>query len=345
MKGLFKTAAGKGHMEIRETDVPRPGPGEVLIEIRAAGICGSDLHIYNWDINFAMRPPMIIGHEFSGVIAEIGPDVEGLSVGDRVTAEPSAIICGRCHYCRTGAYNLCPERRVLGYWVNGAFAEYTVVQAIRIHRLPQNIGFQEGALTEPLACCVHGILELTGIRAGDRVAITGPGTIGLLSLQLARAEGGEVVVIGTAQDDKRLEVARKMGAAVVIDADSRDPLAAVRDMTDGYGADVVLECSGAGPAAAMGLDLVRKQGKYTQLGLFGKPITIDFEKIAYKEIKVTGSLAQRWTAWKWTLKLMEQRKVDLQPIISDVVPLTEWEAAFDTFRRKQAFKILFDPKR
>jgi L-iditol 2-dehydrogenase len=115
MKGLFKTATGKGHMEIRETDVPKPGPGEVLIEVKAAGICGSDLHIYNWDINFAMRPPMIIGHEFSGVIAEIGPDVEGLSVGDRVTAEPSAIICGQCHYCRTNAYNLYAEHRMLGY--------------------------------------------------------------------------------------------------------------------------------------------------------------------------------------------------------------------------------------
>jgi len=345
MKGLFKTAAGPGNMEIRETQIPKPGPGQVLIQIKSAGICGSDLHIYHWAIAYKMNPPMIIGHEFSGVIVECGKDVEGWEKGARVTAEPSAIICGKCHYCRTGAYNLCDERRVMGYWVNGVFAEYVAADAQRLHRLPDSASFDEGALAEPLACCVHGVHELTGVEAGDFVAITGPGAIGLLCAQLAKAEGATVAIIGTGVDKARLAAAGKLGADHCINLEETDPVKAVRELTDGYGADIVLECSGAGAAAATGLELARKQGKYTQIGLFGKPVTLDFERIAYKELKVTGTISQRWTAWKRTMKLMEQGKLNLKEIISGKYPLTEWKTAFEKFEAKEGLKILLDPAR
>ena len=345
MKGLFKTAAGDGNMELRETEIPKPGPGQVLLEVKSAGICGSDLHIYHWEIAYKMNPPMIIGHEFSGVVVECGGGVEGWEKGARVTAEPSAIICGQCHYCRTGAYNLCSERLVTGYWVNGGFAEYVVVGAHRLHRLPASISFDEGALTEPFACCVHGVYELTGIEVGDVVAVSGPGAMGLLCAQLAKAEGAVVVVIGTGADRARLAEAKALGMDHCINLNETDPLKAVQDLTEGYGADVVLECSGAGPAAAMGLELARKQGKYTQVGLFGKPITVDFERIAYKELKVTGTLGQRWTAWKRAIRLMAQGKVNLKAVISDKFPLTEWKAAFDKFEAREGLKILFDPKK
>jgi L-iditol 2-dehydrogenase len=345
MKGLFKTAPGSGNMEIRETEIPKPGPGEVLVEVKSAGICGSDLHIYHWEIAYRMKPPMIVGHEFSGVIAECGDGVEGWEKGTRVTAEPSAIICGQCCYCRTGAYNLCPERRVLGYWVNGGFAEYVLVGVHRLHRLPDSVSFDEGALTEPLACCVHCVHELTGIEAGDVVALSGPGAIGLLCGQLAKTEGATVIVIGTDADKARLDTAKTLGMDYCINLNETDPLKAVQELTEGYGADVFLECSGAGPAAVMGLELVRKQGKYTQVGLFGKPITLDFEKIAYKELKVTGGIGQRWTAWKRTIRLMALGKVNLNAVISDKFPLTEWKAAFDKFEARAGLKILLDPKK
>lgn len=276
MKGLYKTAPGPGNMELRDAEVPKPGPGQVLIEVKAAGICGSDLHILHWDIAFAMKPPMIIGHEFSGVIVETGSGVEGWKPGDRVTAEPSAIICGECRYCRTGAYNLCANRRVMGYWVDGVFAEYVVAGAVRLHRLPDRTSFEEGALTEPLACCVHAVHELTGVEVGDFVAVTGPGAIGLLCAQLAKAEGAVVMMVGTNVDRDRLAKAKELGIDYCVNLQERDPLEAVRELTEGYGADIVFECSGAAPAAAMGIELARKQGKYTQVGLFGKPITLDF---------------------------------------------------------------------
>jgi L-iditol 2-dehydrogenase len=208
MKGLFKCAAGDGNMEIRDAGTPKAGPGQVVIEVKAAGICGSDLHIYHWNIAYKMKPPFIVGHEFSGVISEVGEGVEGFAKGDRVTAEPSAQICGHCRYCRTGAYNMCSERLVLGYWFDGCFAEYILVAAERLHRLPDNIGFDEGALSEPLACCVHAVHENTGIEVGDLVAVSGPGAIGLLCAQLAKAEGAAVMVIGTAADKERLALAR-----------------------------------------------------------------------------------------------------------------------------------------
>lgn len=345
MKGLFKTAPGDGNMEIRETEIPAPGPGEVLLEVKSSGICGSDLHIYHWEIAFKMNPPMIIGHEFSGVIVETGEGVEGWEKGARVTAEPSAIVCGVCRYCRTGAYNLCSQRRVMGYWVNGVFAEYVVVGAHRLHRLPDNISFDEGALTEPLACCVHGVHELTHIEVGDFVAVSGPGAIGLLCAQLAKAEGAQVAVIGTNADRDRLATAQALGMDYCINLNEQDPISVIQDLTEGYGADVVLECSGAGPAAAMGLEIARRQGKYTQVGLFGKPITLDFERIAYKELKVTGTLSQRWTAWKRTIRIMAQGRINLKAVTSDKFPLTQWKTAFDKFESKAGLKILLDPKK
>lgn len=345
MKGLYKIAPGGGNLELRDGPVPTPAPGQVLIEIKTAGLCGSDIHIYHWSINFAMRPPMIIGHEFSGEIVEIGEGVTGWKIGDRVTAEPCTIVCGVCRYCRVGAFNLCAQRRVMGYWVNGIFAEYVTIEAGRLHKLPDAISFDEGALTEPLACCVHAVHELTGVEIADTVVITGPGAIGLLCLQLAKLEGAQVVMVGTSQDTDRLKIAKKLGADYCMNAETEDVPAAVGELTDGNGADIVFECSGAGPAAGLGLDSVRKQGKYTQVGLFGKPITVDFEKIAYKELHVTGSLAQQWTSWKRTIKIMDQGKLDLKAVISEKLPLSQWKEAFERFEAKKGLKILFDPKR
>jgi L-iditol 2-dehydrogenase len=343
MKALFKTATGPGHMELREAPRPSPGPGQVVVEVQAAGICGSDLHIRAWDIKIPMRPPMITGHEFSGTIVELGEGVEGWQAGDRVTAEPSYSICGRCRYCRTGAYNLCAERKVLGYWADGAFAEYTRVPIERLHRLPAKIGFREGAMLEPLACCVHGALELTRIDPDELVVVSGPGAIGLLTMQVAKACGARVVVVGTGIDPPRLEVARALGADHTINLAEEDPRERVMDLTGGLGADVVLECSGAPPAVDTGIDLVRKQGRYTQIGLFGKPVTVDFERIAYKELQVTGSFAQRWTAWIRTLTLVERGAIQLAPLISDVLSLTAWEEGFAKLERKEGLKIILEP--
>lgn len=343
MKALVKYQKGEGNMEIRDLPEPAAGPGQIKIEVKAAGICGSDLHIYHDDIAIPINPPVVTGHEFSGVIAELGEGVTGWQVGDRVVSETAYSYCGTCEPCMTGFYNLCNHRKTLGYWFNGVFTRYTVVPAARVHTLPANVDFVGGALMEPLACVTHAALELTHISAGDVVLITGPGSIGLLTLQVAKAQGAIAIVTGTDQDQNRLETAQKFGADHCLNIQRQNLLEQIETLTSGKGVDVALECSGNEKAANDALLAVKKRGQFTQIGLYGKPITIDFEKICFKEIKVTGSLGSRWISWEKALQLTAQGKVQLQPLVSDSFPITEWENAFAMFEQKQGLKLVLTP--
>jgi len=344
MKAVVKYAPGKGNVELRDVQEPSPGPDEVMIEVKAAGICGSDLHIYDWDIRLPIRTPVIIGHEFSGVIAEVGSSVTKWKPGDRVTSETSAYVCGECISCRTGNYNVCAEKRLIGYWFNGAFTKYCVVPSRLVHRLPDNVNFLSGALSEPLACCVNGVVEKTRIKPGDTVVIAGPGPIGLLSLQIAKSQGASVVVCGLSQDRKRLELAEKLGADLTINVEEEDPLKTVLKITDGAGSDVFIDCSGSPNAIRMGLQIVRRGGQYTQIGLTGREFNLDFDLIAYKEITVRGSLGQRWTSWRIGLKMLSKGLVKTEPLISDVLPLSRWERGFQKVRSKEGIKVILKPE-
>jgi len=343
MKALVKYTKGSGNMEIRDVPEPRPSAGQVKIEVKAAGICGSDIHIYHDDIAIPLNPPVVTGHEFSGVIADIGEGVAGWQVGDRVVSETAYEYCGVCDYCKSGFYNLCNQRKTLGYWFNGVFANYTGVPAARLHRLPENLDFVSGALMEPLACVAHATFELTRIMAGDVVLVTGPGTIGLLALQIAKAQGAAVIVAGTKVDADRLRKATEFGADVCVDVTAQNLVETVADFTHGYGADVVLECSGNANAANDALLAIRKRGQFTQIGLFAKPIMLDFERICFKELRVTGSLGSRWISWKKALRLTAQGQVQLRPLVSDIFPLTEWEHAFTLFEEKAGLKLVLTP--
>ncbi len=327
-------------MEIRDVPEPVAGNAQVKIEIKATGICGSDLHIYHDDIAIPVNPPVVTGHEFSGIIAEVGEGVTEWKVGDRVVSETAYEFCGKCEHCMHGFYNLCNHRKVLGYWFNGAFTKYTVVPAARVHWLPDNVGFVGGALMEPLACVTHAVLELTHITAGDVVLVTGPGAVGLLTMQVAKAQGATVIVTGTDLDLERLKIAEKLGADYCINVMQQNLLNEVNAVTNSQGADVILECSGSAKAVNDALLAVKKRGQFTQIGLFGKPISIDFEKICFKEIKVTGSFGSRWSSWEKALQLAARGKVQLRPLVSDILPITEWERAFTMFEEKKGLKLV-----
>ena len=344
MKAVVKYAIGPGNVELRDVPEPVPGSDEVKIEVKAAGICGSDLHIFRGDIKLPVRPPVIIGHEFSGIIADVGSSVTEFKPGDRVTSETSAQVCGTCISCRTGNYNVCAKKRLLGYWFNGAFTKYCVVPSRLVYHLPDNINFNAGALCEPLACCVNGVLEKTGISPGDTVVVAGPGAIGLLSLQLAKAVGGFIILCGTQIDENRLWLGRKMGADITINVQEQDPCKVVSELTDGAGADVFIECSGSEHAVRMGFEIIRCGGSYTQIGLSGHPFQLDFDTIAYKELTIKGSLGQRWTAWKKGLKLLERGLVKTEPLISDVLPLSQWQEGFRKVEKKEGLKIILNPE-
>lgn len=343
MKAVVKYASGEGHVELRDVPEPSPQPSQVKIAVEAAGVCGSDLHIYHDDIQIPIRPPVVIGHEFSGVITEVGSAVEAVRVGDRVTCETSATYCGRCLHCRAGAYNMCAERQVVGYAVDGCFAPYCVANERQIHVLPDEVDFLSAALTEPLACAVHAVLEKTHISLGDVVAITGPGPIGLLCLQLVKAAGAYAIVCGTSHDAERLELARQLGADRTVDVEAENALERIRAETESRGADIFLECSGAPAAARLGLAVTRRRGQYTQIGLVGEPFELDFSLIAYKELRVGGALGQTWAAWKRSLDLLKRGEVDTRSLVTHILPLAQWREAFQLVQENRGVKIVLQP--
>ena len=342
MEAVMKVAAGAGQVELREIAEPRPGPGEALVEIAAAGICGTDLHIFHDE--FRSNPPVVLGHEVAGKVVALGPGVEGVEPGWRVTSETYFSTCGRCRYCRDGRTNLCPARRSIGSAVNGGFTRFLVVPARNLHRLPDSVSDRAGALTEPLACVTHALLSQPAIRPGDVVAVAGPGAIGLLAVQVARSAGATVVVLGTSGDCGRLELAKRLGAGYTVVVPEEDPGELLAAMSPGgHGADVVIECSGAGAAASGLLSLARRGGRYLQVGLFGKPVALDFDQVCYRELTVTGSNASTSESWLRALELLEQGLVDTETIISCAYPLGEWRQAFDDFESKRGVKLLLVP--
>jgi len=344
MKAIVKYAAGEGNLGLREVPEPFPSDNEVKIRVEAAGICGSDLHILHGDIGIPMRLPVVVGHEFSGVIVELGKRVTQWQVGQRVTAENTRKVCGYCRYCATGNYNLCRERLATGYAFDGAFAPYCVVPAERVHLLPDNVDFVSGALSDPSACAYHAVQELTGIEAEDVVLITGPGPMGLFCLQYVKTNGGRVILTGLARDQERLALGKELGADVRVDVENEDLKAVVMELTKGEGADVALECSGAERAAQEALALLRKQGKYTQVGIFGAPIKVDFDQVLYKELRVLGSFSQKFIPWEKALAFLALGKIKARPLVTDILPLEEWEQGFKKFEEGRAIKVVFTPQ-
>ncbi len=331
-------------MEVRDVPLRLLAPDEVRIEVEATGICGSDIHIFHDQINIPIRVPVVVGHEFSGRVVEVGAQVEATRLGERVTAMPSVRICGGCRYCRSGAYNLCLQRQSMGYWHDGSFAPFCQVPVRCLWTLPEGVDFVAGALAEPLACAVHAVSELSRVGAGDLVVIVGPGTIGLLCLQVVLAEGGRAVVCGLGRDTERLQLAGRLGAEWVVNLSEEDAGERVKHLTDGYGADLVLECSGVAAGARLALELVRKQGQYTQVGLFGRPVEIDLEQVACKEVVFSGSFGQKPTSWRRALQLLGLGQVDTAALISHRIGLGQWRQAFDLFGCQEGVKLLLEVK-
>lgn len=340
MKALVKTGIGAGQMSLQDVPEPVPQAGEVLIEIGATGICGTDLHIAAGE--YPVQPPVILGHEFSGIIRELGADVEGWQVGDRVTSVPYAVVCGRCIYCRSGQLGLCHHRRSYGSGVNGAFAKYLAVNASGLYRLFPDQSLVAGALTEPLACVTKAVYEIGLVQPGERVIVLGPGPIGLLTLQVVQAAGGHVSLVGLRRDARRMELGRTLGAEIFY-ADDHDVLTQLAASFDPAGADVVFECSGAGAAFDVALQAVRPQGRVIQVGLFGKAVMSNLDLIVKKDLAVRGSFASSLESWERALELTGSGFVDSSRMISDTFPLDEWEAAFRRAASGEGLKVIIEP--
>ena len=342
MNALVKYETGRGHVELREVPEPRCSDGQVKIEVSYCGICGTDLHVY--DDTFRNYPPVILGHEFSGRVVEIGGQVNRVACGDRVAVLPaSAVTCGSCLYCRMGHFMFCAGRRGMGHGVNGAFARYAVVREDQAFRLPDALSLEEGALCEPLASAVKAVTEVTQVRLGDVALVSGPGPIGLLCLKLLVSEDIRTIVTGTADDALRLDAAKRIGAAAVINVDQEDLIAVVNEETGGAGVDVAFECAGAAPSARQCLLALRPLGRYVQVGIFGRDIIIGLDVICHKQLRVSGSVGYDVATWERSLRILRQGAVRLDDLITHKLPLSGWREAFDLCRSKRAIKVLLSP--
>ncbi len=340
MKALVKEGEGKRGITLKDIAKPVPGPEEIRVKIIAAGICGTDIHIMKDEYDYIS--PVVMGHEYVGVIDKVGDRVKEFHKGDKIVSLTAVQTCESCLYCANNLLMLCEERLSIGSGVNGAFAEFMTIPAKKAFHLSDNVNdIYQYAITEPLACVVRGVIERATVKAGDIVLITGPGTIGVLAAQLARRQGGYVIVAGIPGDEKRLELAKKLGAnEVVIGEKKLDKK--IQNLTS-YGVDVAFECSGAVPAVDTCLKSLKKQGLYSQLGLFGKKIPVDMDEFLYKEINITNSFASEPSSWRRSLRLIKNNEVELKPLISKQLPLEEWEKGFEMFVNKENFKILLIP--
>jgi (R,R)-butanediol dehydrogenase/meso-butanediol dehydrogenase/diacetyl reductase len=297
---MMKAAVWYGRKDVRVETVPEPpapGPGEVKIKVHQTGICGSDLHEYDAGPIFiptkeahpltGRKAPLILGHEFSGEIVEIGKEVKNFKVGDRV-APDAAQHCGQCYMCRVNRYSVCEKLAFTGLMADGAFAEYVNVPAYTCYKLLPELSSEAGALVEPIAVGIHAIRQ-GKVLEGDSVAVVGAGTIGLVTIQAARAAGAKhVFSIEVAKDRKKF--ARELGA-IVLDPKETDVAAAIRDQTRGEGVDVAIECIGKAETVNTCIQCAKRGGKIVIVGIFEKPGEINYNDLVFQEKELVGSLA------------------------------------------------------
>ena len=324
MKALVKYKKPK-EWKIENKEVPSAKDGEIKIQVKYAGICGSDIHIFKevFDIQEGLTP----GHEFSGIIVEIGAGIKGFNIGDRVTAEHTFCVCEICEECRNGKYQLCKKRTSIGFEVDGSFAEYVIVSGKYVHKLPEGVSLAEGAMTEPLACALHGV-ELVKPEAGKNVLVIGPGPIGIFTALCFKAYNCVVHITGTRQDNKRLEKAQEMGITVI------------EEPKNNY-YDIVADCSGNENGINQGLLSIKPGGRFLQVGIPGKSINVEYDQLIFKEISFQGTFCHNYPTWERALQMEALGIIDLKPLISEVVPLEDWKKAFDDLINQEAMKILF----
>jgi len=340
MRALLKTGPRVGDLELKDWPEPSPAPDEVKLKVAAAGICGTDIHIIKGE--WPSRPPVVLGHEFCGTVAEVGAQVRHFKPGDRVVASNPAQTCRECIHCRAGNPFMCLHRVSAGYMIDGAFAEYLCIREERCHPLPDNVSFRQAALGEPLSVAVHAAIERTTIHAGDLVFVSGPGAVGLLTMLIAKLEGARVIVAGIAKDQARLTLAKELGADVVVDASREDLLAIVRNLTHREGADLVYECSGAADSLDLCWEAVRREGTLAQVGIYPSRIETDLNKVVMKELTVVGSFGYVWSSWRRAIQLLSEGRVNVEALISHEVSLSQFEKAFRITQDGTATKVIFN---
>jgi L-iditol 2-dehydrogenase len=333
-------------LEMIEMPEPPIGPDDVLVQVKACGICGSDIHGFDGSTGRRI-PPLVMGHEASGVVYKTGADVTEFRVGDRITFD-STVYCGKCYFCRRGEVNLCDNRQVLGvsppeYRRHGAFAEYVAVPRHIIYRLPDALSFEHAAMIEAVSVAVHAVGR-TPVKLGDTAVVVGSGMIGLLVVQTLRLAGCSRV-IAVDVDEKRLQVAAELGAEICLNARKLDvPSAIVRDYTSGRGADVAVEAVGNTQTLQTALASLRKGGILTLIGNLSSKVELPLQSVVTRQISLLGSCASSGE-YPACIDLLARKAIRVDPLISAVAPLTEGAAWFERLHKGDpgAMKVILQP--
>ena len=339
MRAIVKFGRRDGNVELCDVPEPTITPDQVLLEVKAVGVCGSDIHMWHENQSWAIKLPVVLGHEFCGMVTQVGERVTGWQVGERAACETAAQVCGGCSYCLSGSYNLCPHRLGYGSLVDGAMTRFAVARAEILHRIPENVTFEQASLAEPVCVAYNALVEKTLIKPGDTVVIQGAGAIGIMSLLIAGLRGaGRIVVLGTDLDEHRLKVAQALGATDVLNVQRADPVALVRSLGDGYGADLVVDASGVSRALKQAMGMVRPNGRITKIGWGPEPLDFSLDPIVAKAVTLQGSFSHTYATWERVLTLLSTRQIDLTPVIGGTYPLHEWRTAFEKMEQGENIK-------
>lgn len=344
---------GPADYRVEQVDVPRAGQEEVIIKIGACGICGSDIKVYHganmyWGAeNPWLKAPVIPGHEFFGYVVELGEGASekfGIKIGDRITTDQIKP-CGKCRFCQTGKYWMCEIHDMYGFqggYADGAMAEYMkIYNTSHIYKIPESLSLNEASILEPLACAIHTV-QRANIEYEDTVVLAGAGTLGLCMVQLIKLKTPKKVVVLDV-NEKRLEIARELGADIVLNPLEHDIHKEVRSLTDGYGCDVYIEATGSPAGVTQGLEMIRKLGRFIQFSVFAKDTTTDWSIIGdKKELDIRGSHLGPYT-YPVAIDLLDRGLIKVDSFISAKFPLEQFQKAYELAESGDAIKVLLEP--
>lgn len=336
---IVNFANQRGAVELREVERPHIGPEDVLLKVEAVGVCGSDLHQWTADHSWPVNYPVILGHEFGGVIAQAGERATGWREGDRVVSETAAVIDPYNPMSRQGLYNLDPTRKGFGYGVDGAMTEYVRVPARCLHRVPDRLPFEKACLTEPCSVAYNAVVNNGQIKPGDRILVLGPGPIGLLCAAMARLQGAIVGVVGLERDAARFPIARKYGCEVIIGDCHEWAFAA-----DGLGADGVIDAAGVSATLKTAMEVVRPAGWISKVGWGRDPLNFSLDPLVQKNVRLQGSFSHNWPVWERVLRLLDTGLLDIEPVIGGTWPLQDWHEAFEQMHSGKIAKAVLKPR-
>jgi len=344
VKAIVKEKPEVGGLELWDLPIPKPGPNEALIKMKVLAICGTDLHIYNWDpwSQHRVRPPRIIGHEFAGEIVEVGEEVRKFKVGDYVTGE-GHLSCGFCRMCRTGQAHICEDWRGLGYDCDGAFAEYLALPETNLWRNHPDLAPEVAAIQDPLGNAVHSVFAADCV--GRRVVVFGCGPVGLLAVAVLKAIGAARIIALDRAHPFRLDLARQVGADEVLDTAQIDDVPAVlREIAGGRGPDVTIEIAGTKSAVQAAVSAVRPGGDVVLLGIPNVRVDFDVaEEIVFKAINIHGITGRRvYKTWYRMAGLLQSGNLKVEPIITHRLPFDEFQKGFDIMREGRCGKVVLD---